>query len=614
LYATDVLRTGVENWEHRYTGDIGLFLALPTFNGQRFVGSFVVKNAPDFELPRDRDRDNVYEVNLEALSTDTGVEEVVATSRLRFNITNEISGTWEENGYRFLALPETREDYDADLNASLVSSDRQDSSQSDPVTLLGDLDGGGTRDLLLTVAQPRSLPFDNLGQFVPVAIVLSGEWVTAADGSVSDLSIMPEGESLTIFGRQAPSWAHPHTATVPDLDGDGAEDIIIFIAEPDLRADGGWGTFSGFFILSSTEIRRSLLSGARAIFLDSNIEGSPMVAAYVRFDPNSMEAFEFENRSVPIKLKSIENASVENFDIILSQESYAVIFDSQMLSDYLSAGGNYLFSELLSQAVTIRNLRDQSGALTAEWFERPYPVGDLNADGFVDFAFLGSSYVPQNPFADLPLSVFILSGRHLALIETNEVSLAELLTNGSAHGLQIGPRRRNFGRVILGLGDADSDGFADIFIGSSGDTSLIQNGVSVQESFPSHVVYGSASFFDGELETAVDDLMTRGQAIEINGVMLPGEAGDHCGETLHGVSTTAGDLDGDENSELIIVRRSECGLIKREVRVIGSARLAERSSLDIENKADTVASVRLGEDFDMLFEIGAFKQNEGPIG
>lgn len=140
-------------------------------------------------------------------------------------------------------------------------------------------------------------------------------------------------------------------------------------------------------------------------------------------------------------------------------------------------------------------------------------VGDVDGDGFVEYAVSSAKLSPDASAMVTPGTVWVFDGAG----------------RRPAVALRRGVARDSFGFAISAAGDIDRDGYADFVIGAPGRREAMSGGC--EPGFAS-VQFGSASFFDGAA-TALFDLtpesngeLTRIGVTVLGGYDFDGEPGD----------------------------------------------------------------------------------------
>lgn len=633
-YPTDVLLPNAQEWEIEAIGDIELFSELPTNFGSTagypslsFHGRFLMEEAPDYENPQDADGDNVYEVDLIAYVPNTQPRQIIATTKLQFIVTDEIDVRWQSEGLSFLTLPLRRVDYIEESEGMLLSRDRHAVSELTPPQLLADLDGGGAAELLLTLQKNGLSPIADYNFELglrPIATIVRGESIETADGALSDLAKSNKGNTVTILTPASGLSDLQSIATLPDLDADGLPELFISaeytVVNPNdesVRQD----TF-GFYIVSGKYLADTFSAKTPHIILDQNTNLIPGSLAYVQVD-DSWEPVLYNaatNGGEPRLdiISDVNNSGIPEvaFSVVTNHYAFTSVLNGEILASKLIAGGGHMLSELAASGFTIDFEADRDGGryLWVDNDERPKTVGDLDGDGLVEIG-LGVMFDHDDNFLTQDVSsLFLISGAAYSSLDGSIAPIEQLVNSGLARILALEPYRRNFGQSFVGLNDIDGDGFDDIYVSNDANTSnFVDEDWVYGETFPSHVLYGSSDIFSTPPALSISDFVARGDIVEIAGTMVPSEDGI-CGLVPQAVSSTKGDLDGDGNHELILSQGVICGTVNTQVVIIGSKRLAERVSLNIQNPNDYLKAFGLGSEFDYLIGLGPMREGQNPIG
>tara|TARA_R110002167_G_scaffold88523_1_gene238748 strand:+ start:475 stop:2694 length:2220 start_codon:yes stop_codon:yes gene_type:complete len=632
LYPTDVLLPNAQEWVVEATGDIELFSELPIEFGRRtinsslsFYGRFLMEETPDYENPQDDNGDNIYKVTLNAYVPNTQPREIIATTKLEFNVSNELDIRWRSEGLSFLALPLRRVDYIEQSKEMLLTSKRHSLPKLTPPQLIADLDGGGAAELLLTLQEHRPIPkvdYDVKRNLRPIATIVRGESIETADGALSDLAKNQKGDSVIILAPPSGLSDLQSIATLPDLDADGFPELFISAEYPvvdpndqSVRKD----TF-GFYILSGKYVADAFSAKTPYIILDQNTNLAPGRLAYIQVD-DSWEPVLYRaatNGGEPRLdiIGDVNNKGIPElaFSVVTNFYAFTSILNGETLANKLALGGKYMMSALAADGFTIDFNADREGGsyIRLDNDERPQAVGDLDGDGLIDMA-LGVTFDHDDDFlTDKISTLFLISGTAYSSLDGSIVSIEDLVRSGLARILAIESYKRSFAQSFVGLDDIDGDGFDDIYVSNVNTNYLTDSDLVYSGTFPSHVLYGSRVVFSNPSTFSISDFVARGDIVEITGTMVP-SGGDLCGLVPRVVSSTKSDLDGDGNPELILTQGITCGSVNTQVVIIGSKRLAQRQSLNIQNPDDYIKAFGLGADFDYLIGLGPMRVGQSPV-
>lgn len=625
-FATDVKLPNAQEWEVEVTGDIELFSEFPTYSGSEFFGSFLMEIAPDFEYPKDANRDNVYEVELTAYVPNSQPREIVAKAKINFEISNENNSTWQDNGLHFFANPTQRFDYLNWNNELLQTRDRHKISELTPTLLVDDIDGGGAADLMLSILGGgfnQDFPL-GVSELRPIAQIIRGEWIETSDGALSDLAIPPPGETVTFLAPPSGLSELQSISAISDLDGDNLDELLITAQFEVLKTTGeGTDDVFGFYIVSGQQVREAFTTNTQHIFLGPEIDLEPGKIAFVQIDDRwgPIEYYAATNGGEPRIdiISDVNNGGTAEiaFTVVTNHYAFTSILKGELLKSAFSEGGKHTLSTLATEGLTINFSESDNPLLNINYGsgrkERPTPVGDINGDGLVDFA-LGIESDHDNDFrTDLISSLFLVSGTSYQTLDGSIPTLAELISTGKARVLARLPFHRKFGKTFTGLEDVDGDGYDDIYVSSDASTRSFVNGEWASETFPSYILYGSSEIFSSGQAFSISDFESRGDLIEVKGTMLA-EAEDPCGQIPRKVALTKDDLDGDKRNDVIFSRTTECGQVDTQVFILGSKRLAERRSIDIENPSDRLTKFGLGGEFEYMLGLKPLRSGQAPLG
>ena len=470
----------------------GMDAALFTIDADRGEVSFIA--APDFEMPGDADRDNVYDITVTAFDgtnrTDHNVA-ITVTDEYDLILLSSLDGT---NGF------------------TLAGSDGGDYSGSS-VSSAGDVNGDGYDDLIIGArgADPNG---GNSGE----TYVIYGGASAPGTGGVLDLGALDGSNGFTLTGIDVNDQSGISVSSAGDVNGDGYDDLIIGASRADPNGDNSGETYVVYGGASAP--------GTGGVLDLSALDGTN------GFILNGIDAGDESGSSV----SSAGDVNGDGYDDLIigawradgnSGETYVVYGGASApgtdgvldLSDLDGTNGFTL---------TGIDAYDYSGASVSS-------AGDVNGDGYDDLIIGADGADDQiiSAFPDRNLGeTYIVYGEASAPGTDGVLDLSDLDgTNGfTLTGIDEGDRS---GASVSSAGDVNGDGYDDLIIGADG----------VSSAGGTYVVYGGAS------APGTDGVLDLGALNGTNGFILSGiDAGDESGQSV----SSAGDVNGDGYDDLII--------------------------------------------------------------
>ncbi len=416
-----------------------------------------------------------------------------------FNATLSLSSLDGSNGFRL---------------DGAVSSDRSGNA----VSHAGDVNGDGIDDLVIGARQAGPNGFASGSTFV----VFGRDTQTNGNfPAVVSLAGLDGSDGFRIDGVNSNDFSGASVSTAGDINGDGADDLIIGAPGADFN---GSNSGSSYLVFG----RQTQTSGNfPAVLPLADLNGSNGV----RF--NGESSLDESGSSV----SAAGDFNGDGFDDLIIGAPYADSNGNNSGSSYIVFGGGFFAASVnLSDLNSLRGIEITGGSSDDFLGLSVRAAGDMNGDGLHDVVIgapnagelspgPGRSYVV---FGDdqLPVGNFSLT------LDVNDL-------NGSngfwLNGIQDGDRT---GLSVSAAGDFNNDGVGDLIIGARGAN---QNGAG---SGSSYLIYGRATATVGDFPAALSLQSLDG----ITGVRFDGSSNTSAGTSVSG----AGDINGDELGDFII--------------------------------------------------------------
>ena len=476
----------------------GTDAALFTIDANTGEVSFIA--APDFEVPGDADRDNVYDITVTASDgTNSTNHNVAITVTDEYDLIplSSLDGT---NGFIVNGIDA------GDYSGSSVSS-------------AGDVNGDGYDDLIIGArgADPNG---GNSGE----TYVIYGGASAPGTGGVLALSGLDGTNGFILTGMDAFDQSGISVSSAGDVNGDGYDDLIIGAD----RADPNGGNSGETYVVYGG----ASAPGTGGVLDLSDLDGTN------GFILNGIDGGDFSGFSV----SSAGDVNGDGYDDLIIG-AYQADPDGDM-----NAGETYVVyggarAPGTGGVLDLSTLNGSNGFIVNGIDGFDYSgwsvssAGDVNGDGYDDLV-IGARGADQiSPDGEQVFlnvgETYIVYGGARAPGTDGRFNLSSLDgTNGfTLTGIDAGDRS---GFSVSSAGDVNGDGYDDLIIGADGVDG------SAGETY---VVYGAASApgTDGELDLGALD--------GTNGFILTGiAAGDSSGQSV----SSAGDVNGDGYDDLII--------------------------------------------------------------
>ncbi len=470
----------------------GTDAALFTIDADRGEVSFIA--APDFEMPGDADRDNVYDITVTAFD---------GTNRTDHNVAITVT-----DEYDLIPLSSL----DGTNGFTLAGSDGGDYSGSS-VSSAGDVNGDGYDDLIIGArgADPNG---GNSGE----TYVIYGGASAPGTGGVLDLGALDGSNGFTLTGIDVNDQSGISVSSAGDVNGDGYDDLIIGAS----RADPNGGDSGETYVVYGG----ASAPGTGGVLDLSALDGTN------GFILNGIDAGDESGSSV----SSAGDVNGDGYDdlIIGAHRADGNAGETYVVYGGASAPGTDGVLDLSDLdgttgfTLTGIDAYDYSGASVSS-------AGDVNGDGYDDLIIGADGADDQiiSAFPDRNLGeTYIVYGGASAPGTDGVLDLSDLDgTNGfTLTGIDEGDRS---GSSVSSAGDVNGDGYDDLIIGADGVSSA--GGI--------YIVYGGAN------APGTDGVLDLGALNGTNGFILSGiDAGDESGQSV----SSAGDVNGDGYDDLII--------------------------------------------------------------
>ena len=473
----------------------GTDAVLFTINANTGEVSFIT--APDFEMPGDADRDNVYDITVTASDGTNRTDQSVAIT-VTDNALVELSTLDGSNGFILNGIDAN------DYSGSSVSS-------------AGDVNGDGYDDLI--IGARRANP--NGHSSGETYVVYGGASAPGTEG-VLDLSMLDGSNGFTLTGIDGGDWSGFSVSSAGDVNGDGYDDLIIGAWRADPNGNDNAG--ETYIVYGGANA-----PGTGGVLDLSDLDGTN------GFILTGIDARDHSGWSV----SSAGDVNGDGYDDLIIGALWAdPNGDREAGETYIVYGG--------ASAPGIGGMLDLSALNGANGFiltgidagdvsgRSVSSAGDVNGDGYDDLI-IGAYWADPN--GNSSGETYVVYGGASAPGTGGVLNLSDLDgTNGFIlTGIDGGDRS---GNSVSSAGDVNGDGYDDLIIGAR-DADL--NGDS--NAGETYIVYGGAS------APGTGGRFNLSMLNGTNGFILTGiDAGDQSGWSV----SSAGDVNGDGYDDLII--------------------------------------------------------------
>lgn len=523
--------------------------------------------APDFETPRDADRNNRYEVSVTASDGANAVSKA-------FSVTvTDAAEVFETNGAVMVRVPRAAQiyagvslgDIDDDgrpelawgvhrASTTYVISGAAIASLGVRVNPLdgisrkvaiagaiaagtsggrigaGDLDGDRRQDLFI------GEPFFFSGPFLPNprTVFVRAIDIAAAFGGVIEAS-QPAAPVTQLEG------AVRSISVIGDATGDGAADLVI--TNP-AEMPGGRTRAGVAYVLSGAPVNAAL-RGVLGVAASSAIRIlGPETSADLGTSSAALQDFDGDGRGDLVLAGAAETASP-------NQPSRAYLISGSALRNAASSGVIDLSASTMPPGV-VRFTSPAAKSL------RVASAGDINGDGRTDIL-LGSMNKTSQPFPGFDPTVgYLFFGG--ALSQEQDLNSASTLAGAVRFRLTGADNNAGFG--VASAGDVDRDGRPDILIGDV-------NGGGISSPGVVYLLFGSSLQSPGVIDLGT--LATTRAGVRILGA--------HRVQNLNTIIGPAGDFNGDGHDDVVIAGRA-LDNDAEEVLILSGKMLAQERTLD----------------------------------
>lgn len=506
------------------------------------TGVVTFKNAPDFENPRDTDRDGVYDFIVTA-------RDGFVVSPSDVNTTDQAVSVIVTDVFDIIAPIQLSSLGAAGFRIDGVSTSGLAGSS---VSNAGDVNGDGFDDFIIGAlrADPNGTSgagssYLIFGSANPSQMVLNLDDLGSAGFRINGVS------QNDLSGRSVSSAG--------DVNGDGFDDLII----------GATGVDS---VGSSSDSGSSYVIFGSAGTEQPDIDLGSLGASGFRIDGAKFGDFS------GISVSSAGDVNGDGFDDLIIGALFA---DPR---DNFNSGSSYVIFGSAGTAQADIDLNDLGalgfridGAFSNDNSGRSVSgAGDVNGDGFDDLIIGASEADPGgNSRAGSSYVIFGSGGASQADIDLSDLGSAGFRIDGVSS-------QDNSGLSVSGVGDVNGDGFDDLVIGAFGVDPSGHGSAGA-----SYVVFGSAGAAQRDI-----DLGNLGEAgFQING----GSTNFGSGFSVSG----AGDVNGDGFDDLIVGAPHSNGRSGLSYVIFGSAG-ASQADIDLGNLGTSGFRIEAVGSFDLL--------------
>ena len=392
------------------------------------------------------------------------------------------------------------------------------------VAALGDIDGDGVADFAVTASSTdRGLDVNegpvNAGA---VHVVLGGTDV-GSDGLITAQSLLADGNGFSLFGSATLRQIGSDLSGTGDINGDGFDDFVIsqrFQAGQDVTTGVGRATV----VFGSEDLGAANIDLSNLSTLDGFIiEGVS------------------ENDQLAQDASNIGDVNGDGIDdLLLSTPATDTSTDSSVGTAYLVFGSTDLGEGGSFDLTTLDGTNGIAflGVDSSDFAGFAVTgLGDFNGDGVDDFAV--AAYLADPEDGEIRGETYVVYGGTELGADGGTVNLGDIdgLNGVTIVGSGV-TGSTNAGFDVEGIGDVNSDGFADILIGAP----TFNDGTTRFATGASYVVFGSDEAF-------ADRTIDLGNLSEDEGFAIFGDIQNaRFGENV----ASAGDFNGDGIPDLAI--------------------------------------------------------------
>jgi len=363
----------------------------------------------------------------------------------------------------------------------------------------GDINKDGYDDFLVGAPQWAS-------QRGIVYVIYGGPTNSFVDIDLSTTSLDPASTGFAIMGETAGDQFGYSVSTAGDMNKDGYADIVIGANARNTNQGAAYVIFGRPTFSSNIDLSSTPLDPTSTGFMIAGITAGDQFG-YSVSEAGDINKDGYGDIIISAYLRNSEQGSVY---VIYGQPTYSSNF--------------ILGTTPLNPAISGFTL---TGALAGDHFGSSVSgIGDINGDTYDDFA-IGAE--ARNSWQG---AVYVVYGQATPgdIDLSSGAALSPASTGFRIYGGALGD---NFGFTVSKAGDVNNDGIVDILVGAWAVDSAAG---------AAYVIYGALTPADLDLSLAVLDPGTTG--FKVSG----GTAGDHLGSAV----STAGDMNGDGYSDILV--------------------------------------------------------------
>ncbi|NNU14940.1 hypothetical protein HK107_01210 [Parvularcula sp. ZS-1/3] len=419
-------------------------------------GRVEFNTAINFEQPIDANRDNVYELEIEARSGVLRNTRLFEVSITDVDETGGLSGAVALNGF--------------------VAGQRLGNT----LRVLGDVDGDGGNEILIGAERPLVNDGDS-----GAIVVMTGVGIAGLDGDEGQLNVSNPGVFM-ITGEGSPDYVGFSFSDFGDVDGDGVPEL--YVGSTPFQD----GIPNRAMLLSGVELAEALVSGGRESF--SSLLGR---RAGILLQDSAAPENGIGTRAE--RIGDFTGDGLDDFFFCSEYDSGAngdreriLLVSGTVLQTALNSGADVLINGTASEPGIVRiisNNRDVSGTCLRSAF------GDFDGDGLVDVLVSDDEFSPSDVRSRAG-AAYLIDGRDLsaAAVDGDQLTVETLPTAVRFEGAFNSDAA---GRSVSGGYDINGDNLPELAIAAPGAALPGRPDVGIVALYrgqaPLSAIYGSSS-------------------------------------------------------------------------------------------------------------------------